>query len=57
MIKKLIVMDHATQALSIYPYDENVWESPEHYTTEDGEMPINGSTDYMVVNEVNITVH
>ncbi len=56
-MKKLIVMDHATQALSIYPYDENIWESPEHFTTEDDEQPVNSNTSYMVVDEVKITVH
>ena len=59
MMKKLIVMDHKTQAISIYPYDENVWESPQHFhSDEEGEVfPVDSNTSWMLVDEVKITMH
>ena len=55
-MKKLIVMDYITKAITIYPYDENVWESPEDYETEDGEQPLDSNTNYMVVNFAQIRI-
>jgi len=54
-MKKLVVMDQVTQAISVYQYDENIWESPEDFTTEEGEQPIDSNVSWMVVDE--LTVH
>ncbi len=56
-MKKLVVMDQGTQAISVYQYDENIWESPEDFTTEEGEQPIDSNVSWMVVDELNIHIN
>ena len=56
-MKKLIVMDHVTQAISVYQYNENIWESPEDFTTEEGEQPIDSNVSWMLVDELTIHIH
>jgi hypothetical protein len=34
MEKTLIVLDFETQKVDVYPYDENLWESPEEFQDE-----------------------
>lgn len=55
-MKKLIVIDHVDETVTVYPYDENIWESPEDYTTEDGIYVLNSDCSWIVVDEVNIKI-
>ena len=55
-MKKLIVIDHSCETVTVYPYDENVWECPEDYTTQDGVYVINNDCTWIVVSEVNIKI-
>jgi hypothetical protein len=56
-MKKLIVLDHGTREVHIYNYDENIWESPEDFTDEDGHYLLDSNCEWMVVDELNIKVH
>lgn len=55
--KKLVVMDMITQSISVYEYDENIWESPEHFETEEGEQPIDSNVSWMLIDELTINFH
>ena len=54
-MKKLIVMSHSCETVTVYPYDENVWESPEDYQI-DNVYVIDSNCSWLVVNEVNIKI-
>lgn len=55
-MKKLIVLDFGTAEVTIYTYDENIWESPEDFTDENGNFVIDSNCQYMVVDELNIKI-
>ena len=55
-MKKLIVMSYTDQSIEVYNYDENIWESPEDFTNEDGIYVVDNNCHYMVVDVVQITV-
>lgn len=56
-MKKLIILDFGTGEVHIYPYDENIWESPEDFTDEDGYMIIDSNCQYMVVKDLKLQIH
>lgn len=55
--KVLVILDFTTQEVLIYPYDENVWESPEDVTDRDGNLVIDNNCQYMVCDKLNIKMH
>jgi len=57
MMKKLIILDHSTQKVHVYNYDENIWESPEHFEIEEGVPVLNSNCEWMLVNELHIQIH
>jgi hypothetical protein len=54
--KKLVVLDHGEQTVTVYPYDENVWGSPEDFTDEDGHYVLDSNCQWMVVDDLNIKI-
>jgi hypothetical protein len=54
--KKLVVLDHGEKTVTVYPYDENVWESPEDFTDEDGIYVLDSNCEWMVVDDLNIKI-
>jgi len=48
-------MNHSCETVTVYPYDENVWESPEDYQI-DNVYVIDSNCSWLVVNEVNIKI-
>lgn len=56
-MKKLIILDHSTQKVHVYNYDENIWESPEHFEIEEGVPVLNSNCEWMLVNELHIQIH
>jgi len=55
-MKKIIILDFGTTEVSIYDYDENIWECPEDFTDENGVFIIDSNCQYMVVDELNIKI-
>lgn len=55
-MKKLLVIDYIRQTVTVYPYDENIWNSPEEYTTEDGDYVVHDNCAWIVLPEVNIKI-
>ena len=55
-MKKLLVIDHNTQEVLVYQYDENIWESPEDYTDENGIYVIDNNCSWIAVDELNIKI-
>lgn len=55
-MKKLIILDFETAEVYVYTYDENIWESPEDFTDEEGIHVINSNCQYMVVDELKINI-
>jgi hypothetical protein len=55
-MKKLVVVDHRDKTMTVYPYDENVWESPEDYMTEDEELVIHSDCSWIVVDALTIKI-
>lgn len=59
----LIVLDHANQEVHIFPYDENVVESPEDFICEASENCEGAENlkltncEFMLVNKVQINFH
>ena len=56
-MKKLIVLDHGESKVHIYNYDENIWESPEDFTDEDGIYLLDSNCEWMLVDKLNIKIH
>ena len=55
-MSKLIILHYETQEVLIYDYDENVWENPEEFMSDE-QIDINSSScHWMVVDEVNIKI-
>lgn len=54
--KKLVVMNFVTGSVTVYDYDENIWESPEDFEDENGKFPIDSNCHYMVVKKFKLTV-
>lgn len=54
--KKIIILDFGEANVLIYDYDENVWESPEDMTDEDGNYILDSNCQWMVVDELNIKI-
>lgn len=55
-IKKLVVLDHGEQTVTVYPYDENIWEEPEDFTDENGIYVLDSNCEWMVVEELKIKI-
>ena len=55
-MKKLVVIDHPTKRVVVYPYDENIWDCPEDYTDENGMYVIDSNCSWIVVDELNIKI-
>ena len=55
-IKKLVVLDHGEQSVTVYNYDENIWESPEDFTDENGIYVLDSNCQWIVVEELNIKI-
>tara|TARA_R110000868_G_scaffold38450_4_gene134537 strand:+ start:2597 stop:2854 length:258 start_codon:yes stop_codon:yes gene_type:complete len=56
-MKKLIVLDFTTAEVHIYPYDENIWECPEDFADENGNLILNSNCQWMVVDELKLQIH
>jgi hypothetical protein len=56
-MKKLIVLNFTNGEVHIYPYDENIWDSPEDVTDEYGDLIIDNNCQYMVVEELKLQIH
>jgi len=54
--KKLVVLDHGEQTVTVYSYDEDIWESPEDFTDEDGNCLLDSNCQWMVVKNLNIKI-
>jgi len=55
-MKKLVVLDYYDGTVTVYPYDENIWESPEDYTDEKGNYILDSNCNWMVVENLNIKI-
>ena len=55
-IKKLVVLDHGEQSVTVYNYDENIWETPEDFTDENGNYVLDSNCQWMVVDDLNIKI-
>lgn len=55
-MKKLVVVDHRDKTMTVYPYDENVWESPEDYMTEDEELVIHSDCSWILLDALTIKI-
>ena len=57
--QKIIVLDFVTSEVHVFPFDRFVYEDGEQFVSEDPyEAGLNLSNcQYMVVDELNITVH
>lgn len=55
-MKKLVVIDHATEEVLVHQYDEDVWDCPEDYTDENGTYVIDSNCSWIVVDELNIKI-
>lgn len=53
----LVVLDFITQEVFIYPYDKNIWESPEDFTDRNGNLVIHSNCQYMICDKLNIKMH
>jgi hypothetical protein len=56
MIKKIIILDFGESKVLVYDYDENIWESPEDMTDENGNYILDSNCQWMVVDELNIKI-
>lgn len=65
MLKKIIIIDHSTQEVHIYNYDENIWENDEafvvaHFSNEGSTFKLSECS-WMILNtelnELSITIH
>ena len=54
--KKLVVLDYGEKTVAVYPYDENVWDSPEDFTDKDGNYVLDSNCEWMVVDDLNIKI-
>jgi hypothetical protein len=57
MRKKLIVLDFETQKVDVYPYDENVWESPEDFLDNNDCYVITSNCQWMLTDDLSIKIH
>ena len=55
-MKKIIILDFGSEEVLVYPYDENVWDDTEDMTDEDGNLIINSSCQWMIVDELQIKI-
>lgn len=55
-LKKLVVLDYGDGTVTVYPYDENIWESPEDYTDENGNYVLDSNCNWMVVDDLTIKI-
>lgn len=55
-MKKLVVIDYITSDVSVYPYDENIWDSPEDFTYNDVYV-ITSNCCWIVVDDLQIKIH
>lgn len=55
-MKKLVVISYTDGKVNVYPYDENIWESPEDYTVNDSHV-IDSNCCWIVVDDLEIKVH
>lgn len=53
--KKLVVLDYMSKEVSIYEYDENIYDCPEDFEI-DGVFVIHSNCYFMVVDELKINV-
>lgn len=56
-MKKLVVLDHGTQNVHIYIYDEKIWESPEDFTDEEGNYILDSNCEWMLIDSENLLIH
>lgn len=54
--KKIIILDYGEKKVTVYDYNENVWENAEDMTDEDGNYIIDSNCQWMVVDELNIEI-
>jgi hypothetical protein len=57
MKKALIVLDFETQKVDVYPYDENIWESPEEFQDENDCYIITSNCQWMLTDNLSIKIH
>ena len=57
MEAKLIVLDFETQKVDVYPYNENVWESPEEFQDENDCYVITSNCQWMLADTLTIKIH